>query len=47
MLLSEFDYDLPLELIAQTPLEKRDNSRLLILNKNNGNITHRHFYDIL
>ena len=33
---SDFFYDLPEELIAQTPLEKRDNSRMLILNKENG-----------
>ena len=41
-----FDYELPKELIAQTPLEKRDSSRLLVLNKNNGNIKHEHFNNI-
>ena len=43
---SDFYFYLPEELIAQTPLEKRDNSRLLHLGKNNGSIEHRHFYDI-
>ena len=42
-----FDYDLPKELIAQTPLKERSSSRLLILNKNNGNIKHDHFYNII
>lgn len=41
-----FDYDLPQELIAQTPAEKRDSSRLLVLNKMNGEIEHKHFSDI-
>lgn len=44
---SDFYYDLPEELIAQTPLEQRDASRLMVLNKETGEITHRHFYDIL
>lgn len=44
---SDFFYDLPPELIAQTPLDKRDNSRLLVLDKNNGNIEHKHFFDII
>ena len=44
---SDFYYELPEELIAQTPLEKRDFSRLLVLNKNNGNLEHKHFYDVL
>ena len=44
---SDFFYDLPEELIAQTPLEKRDNSRLLVMNKQNGAIEHEHFFDIL
>ncbi len=44
---SDFYYDLPQELIAQTPLEKRDESRLMVLDKNNGNIEHKHFYDII
>ena len=43
----DFDYELPQELIAQTPLEKRDESRLLVLDKNTGNIEHKHFYDII
>ena len=43
---SDFYYDLPEELIAQTPLEKRDNSRLLVLDRQTGQIEHRHFYDI-
>ena len=44
---SDFWYDLPEELIAQTPLEKRDTSRLLALDRRTGEIAHRHFYDIL
>ena len=40
-------YDLPEELIAQTPLEKRDTSRLCVLNRETGEVTHKHFYDIL
>lgn len=44
---SDFYYDLPKELIAQTPVEPRDSSRLLVLGKDNGNIEHKHFYDIL
>ena len=47
MKLSEFDFDLPEHLIAQTPLEKRDTSKLLVLHKNSGQIDHRHFYDIV
>ena len=47
MKLSDFDYYLPEELIAQTPLEKRDSSRLLVLDKNTGDIEHKHFYDII
>ena len=42
----DFDYYLPEELIAQTPLEKRDTSRLLHLDKQTGEIEHKHFYDI-
>lgn len=42
-----FYYDLPKELIAQEPIKKRDNSRLMILDKNTGEISHKHFYDIL
>ena len=44
---SEFWYDLPEELIAQTPLAQRDSSRLLALDRVTGEVTHRHFYDIL
>lgn len=44
---SDFYFELPEELIAQTPLEKRDSSRLLHLNKVTGEMEHRHFYDLL
>ena len=44
---SDFYYDLPEELIAQEPLKKRDESRLMVLDKNNGEIKHKHFYDIV
>ena len=44
---SDFWYDLPEELIAQTPLEQRDTSRLMVLDKQSGKIVHRHFFDIL
>lgn len=47
MKLSDFDYDLPKELIAQHPQDKRDESRLLVLHKNTGEIEHKHFYDII
>ena len=47
MKVEDFDYDLPEELIAQTPLEKRDASRLLVLDKKSGELEHRHFYDII
>jgi S-adenosylmethionine:tRNA ribosyltransferase-isomerase len=43
---SDFDYILPPELIAQTPIEPRDSSRLLVLKRKDGSIEHRHFYDI-
>ena len=43
---SDFYYELPEELIAQTPLEKRDASRLLVLDRNTGAIEHKHFYDL-
>ena len=43
----DFYYDLPEELIAQTPLEKRDTSRLLKLDRRTGAVEHHHFYDIL
>ena len=44
---SDFNYYLPKELIAQHPLEDRTNSRLLKLNRENGNIEHDHFYNII
>lgn len=44
---SDFDYELPKELIAQTPLKVRDSSRLLVLDKNNGDIVHEHFNNII
>ncbi len=44
---SDFDFYLPEELIAQTPLEKRDSSRLLVLDKETGGIEHRHFYELV
>ena len=43
----DFYYDLPQELIAQTPLEQRDASRLMVLDRETGAVTHRHFRDIL
>ena len=43
----DFDFDLPEELIAQTPLEKRDSSKLLVLDKETGEIEHKHFTDII
>ncbi|BDF67675.1 S-adenosylmethionine:tRNA ribosyltransferase-isomerase [Oscillospiraceae bacterium] len=43
---SDFYYDLPQELIAQTPLERRDGSRLMLLNKETGEVQHRHFYEL-
>lgn len=47
MQIEDFDYELPEELIAQTPLEKRDASRLLVLDKNSGEVDHKHFTDII
>ena len=43
----DFWYDLPEELIAQTPLQQRDSSRLLVLDRETGETQHRHFYDII
>ena len=43
----DFDFDLPEELIAQTPLERRDASKLLVLDKTTGEISHRHFTDVI
>ncbi|GEO68627.1 tRNA preQ1(34) S-adenosylmethionine ribosyltransferase-isomerase QueA [Levilactobacillus acidifarinae] len=45
--LEDFDYELPHELIAQTPIKQRDTSRLLVLDHRTGELTDRHFYDIL
>ena len=47
MNISEFDYELPEELIAQTPLKDRSASRLLVMDKNSGELKHRHFKDII
>lgn len=47
LLLSEFDYYLPEELIAQTPLAQRSSSRLMVLNRKDESITHDHFYNIV
>ncbi len=47
LLVTDFDYYLPEELIAQTPLKERPASRLLVLDKETGETKHRHFYDIL
>lgn len=47
MKIDDFDYDLPPELIAQYPAERRDRSRLLVMDKNNGKINHHTFYDIV
>jgi len=44
---SDFDYHLPLELIAQSPADKRDQSRLLVLNKQSGEVEHHHFYELV
>ena len=46
MLLSEFDYELPEELIAQRPSDKRENSRMMVLKRETKDILHKHFYDI-
>lgn len=43
----DFDYELPKELIAQTPLNKRDEAKLMVLDKETGEIEHKKFYDIL
>lgn len=45
--LEDFDYDLPHELIAQTPIKKRDSSRLLELDRKTGEMQDKHFYDII
>ena len=43
---SDFYYDLPKELIAQTPIEKRDASRLMTLERTTGAVEHHHFYEL-
>lgn len=47
MLVTDFDYDLPQKLIAQHPMEPRDHSRLLVVDKKTGEIEHKHFYDLV
>ncbi len=47
ILKSDYYYDLPEELIAQDPIKDRSSSRLMVLDKNTGEVTHKHFYDIL
>ena len=44
---SDFYYDLPKELIAQDPLKDRSSSRLMCLDKETGEISHRHFYEVI
>ena len=44
---SDFYYDLPKELIAQTPIEPRDHSRMMVLSRNDNTIEHKHFYDFI
>lgn len=44
---SQFYYDLPKELIAQTPVEPRDHSRMMVLSRNDNTIEHKHFYDFI
>ena len=44
---ADFSYDLPPELIAQHPAERRDESRLMVINRADGTLTHKHFYDVL
>lgn len=47
MRVDEFDYELPVELIAQVPAEKRDECRMMVLDRETGRIEHRHFFDVL
>ncbi len=47
MKLTDFDYMLPEELIAQHPADKRENSRMMVLDRTAGTIEHKHFYDII
>ena len=44
---SDFYYDLPERLIAQHPMEKRDSSRLMVIDRGSGEVCHKHFYDII
>lgn len=46
-LIESYDYQLPEELIAQTPADQRDQSRLMLLNRDTGEVSHRHFYDLI
>ena len=46
MEVTDFDYELPQELIAQTPVEPRDSSRLLVMDKETGELEHRHFFNL-
>ncbi|MBK5246174.1 MAG: tRNA preQ1(34) S-adenosylmethionine ribosyltransferase-isomerase QueA [Peptostreptococcaceae bacterium] len=47
MHINDFDYELPLDLIAQKPADKRENSRLLVVHRDSGKVEHKHFYNIL
>ena len=47
MNVSDFDYNLPQELIAQQPSETRDGCRLLVIHRDTGELEHKHFYDVL
>jgi S-adenosylmethionine:tRNA-ribosyltransferase-isomerase (queuine synthetase) len=47
MLVNDFDYDLPNELIAQYPRDKREDSRLMVIDRKTDTISHRYFYEIL
>ena len=47
MHINDFDYNLPEELIAQFPADKRDHSKLMVVDRSTGSVEHRHFYDIL
>lgn len=47
MNISEFDYELPIDLIAQMPADKRENSRMMVLDRANHSISHKHFFDIV
>ena len=47
MTLKDFYYDLPAELIAQDPLAQRSNSRLMVIDRESGEISHKHFHDVI